>query len=194
MQIRSFEGDHDWLLVMSHLAPLLKEQYPGGDLWLSTRLDDAQRGDARAHLAVSADRLLAIAIESPKPQRQVKLSTLWVAPAARRQGLGRELVSRCTSRWLQSGSPRAWITVNSRARDQINTLVIPRGFRETSCQRDRYGPGRHEWVLHWTPDQHRAALASPDNDGCTQAGRQIHDAATTNRAPAVPEPKTLALR
>jgi ribosomal protein S18 acetylase RimI-like enzyme len=157
--IRPYQDD--WLEIMRDLAPTLRVHYPHGDLWLSRRLDDVQVGRARAHLALLDDQLLGIAIETPKCEGRVKLSTLWVAPKIRQCGLGTALLDRCTSHWLIRGTPCAWITVGATARRELTALVSTHGFRETSVEPHRYGTGRHEWVLHWTPEQYRTRRAEP---------------------------------
>jgi GNAT superfamily N-acetyltransferase len=166
--IRSYE--RDWLLVMSELAPLLATNYPQGDLWLSRRLDDVQDGRAAAHLALAGRQLAGIAIETPKRAGQLKLSTLWVAPGRRGHGLGGQLVDRCVDRWLSGGVPRAWVTVGAGARESVGALLTGHGFRETAMEPDRYGPGRHEWVLHWTPEQHMLPVSGRGQRGSDRNG------------------------
>jgi GNAT superfamily N-acetyltransferase len=172
--IRSYQAD--WLMIMRELAPILRAHYPYGDLWLSRRLDDVQDGRARAHLALQGTLLVGIAIETPKLEGQVKLSTLWVAPELRRHGVGKALLDRCTKRWLKHGTHRAWVTVGESANRELTALVSTHGFRQTTVEPHRYGPGHHEWIHHWTPEQHRIAVGSPRSSGSwrmsiEQAGR-----------------------
>lgn len=150
--IRTYGEQGDWLRVMRALAPLLAQAYPNGEHWLARRLDDVEDELAFAHVLIAKDHLKGIAIESPKGPGRVKLSTLWVHPEARAQGLGRELLGRCTSRWMSANIQQAWITANMDAVSSIERLIRPSGFRLTCCERDRYGIGRHEWVFHWSPD------------------------------------------
>jgi len=150
--LRPYGNPGDWLLIMDRLASMLGVLYPRGDLWLSRRLDDVEDGRAYATLAMAGTELCGIAIESPKPARAVKLSTLWVAPSFRDQGIGSAMLERCTNRWLGERVPRAWITANESATPGIARLTRSRGFRLTACERDRYGIGRHEWIFHWTPE------------------------------------------
>ncbi len=165
--IRPYEDE--WLSVMKALAPILRRNYPSGDQWLSRRLDDVQAGGARAYLAFVETSLRGVAIETPKPKGQVKLSTLWVAPEDRNVGVGGALLDCCVQNWLQAGTPRSWVTVGATARDSLTRLLIPRGFRETAVEFQRYGPDRHEWVLHWTPEHHHAERSGP-----LQHGRDAH--------------------
>lgn len=169
--IRAYAGDHDWLVVMRELAPLLGKNYPGGDLWLARRLDDVQAELARAQLAFQDNQLVGIAIESPKPEGQIKLSTLWVHPRARSRCLGELLLAHCVERWLEAGTPCAWITVGAFARVEVSRLVCRFGFRQTSMEPDRYGPGRDEWVLRWRPAWALTdAPARPQAQDVTPAG------------------------
>lgn len=141
-------------MIMRDLAPILRAYYPRGDLWLGSRLDDVQDGRARAHLALVDHKLAGVAIETPKCEGQIKLSTLWVAPSVRQCGLGTALLHGCTRNWLMAGTPRAWLTVGAAARRGLTALLSTHGFRQTAFEPHRYGPGRHEWVLHWTPELH----------------------------------------
>src|ERR1700723_3174847 len=154
-EIRSYEDD--WLSIMQVLAPVLRRYYPSGDHWLSGRLDDVAEDTARAYLAFVGPSLSGVAIETPKAEGQVKLSTLWVASESRNTGIGSGLLERCIQYWLSAGTPRSWITVGAASRRAVTGLVEAHGFRETAVELDRYGPCRHEWVLHWTPESHRAA-------------------------------------
>jgi hypothetical protein len=165
--IRSYQND--WLTIMRELAPVLRAHYPQGDLWLSRRLDDVQDGRARAQVALLDRQLAGIAIETPKCGGQVKLSTLWVAPQVRQCGLGTALLHCCTHHWLTAGTPCAWITVGAVARRELTALIGTHGFRQTTVERHRYGTGRHEWILHWTPEQHRVAVGSPTSSGSWRA-------------------------
>ncbi len=159
--LRDFDDQTgDWLRTMQAVAPLLGVAYPGGHSWLGRRLDDVADGKALAHLALLDGEVCGVAIESPKTPGDVKLSTLWVADSVRGYGFGRQLVGRCVSRWLTNGIQRSWVTANRDAVDSICRLVLPAGFLLTARERDRYGNGRDEWVLHWTPEQHYAALSS----------------------------------
>jgi GNAT superfamily N-acetyltransferase len=146
---------------MRRLAPVLRVNYPGGHQWLAARLDDVQDGRARANLAFTGRSLIGVAIETPKAHGAVKLSTLWVAPAARSHGVGSALIDSCVSYWLTAGTPRSWVTVGAAARMPLTRVLCARGFTQTAVEPHRYGPGRHEWVLHWTPEQHLADRARP---------------------------------
>ena len=149
----------DWGSVVTALAELLRGSYPNGHLWLSRRLTDIEEGRARCHVATSAGaELVGVAIETPKGAGSVKLSTVWVDVRYRRAGTGAQLLSACQDGWLAGAIGRAWVTANGDAVSAVSALVTPRGFRVAGCARDRYGPGRHEWVLVWTPEHHYADL------------------------------------
>ena len=155
--VRAFD-DHlgDWEQAMRAVAPLLSKNYPGGGLWLGDRLHDVSEGRAFAHLAVCEARVCGIAVESPKAPGEVKLSTLWVASDVRGRRIGSRLLLRCLTRWQTAAVRKAWVTANDDVIDSISGLVLPVGFQVTAIERDRYGAGRDEWVLHWTPERHAA--------------------------------------
>jgi ribosomal protein S18 acetylase RimI-like enzyme len=146
---------------MRALAPVLANAYPGGDQWLSQRLDDIEDGRASARLIDAGSVLAAVAIETPKLPGQVKLSTLWVEPDLRGRGLGHELLRHCTARWAAAGICKAWITANPDAVNAVGALVVRHGFALTARERDRYGPGRDEWVFHWTSNRSVSAGRTP---------------------------------
>lgn len=153
--VRALTGD-DWQPVMQALAPTLAAHYPGGHQWLSRRLDDVVDGRAFAWIVGAPNREPAgVAIETPKGPGRLKLSTLWVAPALRGAGIGAALRDFCIGRWLETDVDSAWLTAGAATVADIGRLLLPAGFEFTCCLPDRYGPGRHEWVLHWRPDGHQ---------------------------------------
>src|SRR4051812_11860987 len=89
----------DRALVLRDLAPVLAAAYPGGDHWLARRLDDVAAGAAKCDMVCTGNHLAAIAIETPKGERKIKLSTLWVADAVRGRGLGARLLDHCRRSW-----------------------------------------------------------------------------------------------
>ena len=123
--------------------------YPGGDAWLLRRLTDALAGAARCTLAVSAQGLAGITIETPKSLDTVKLSTLYVHPDFRHLGLGTQLLKACRSGWVQAGITTAYVTVDARLTTSLAPLLRQVGFSYTALECNRYGPGRDEMVFHW---------------------------------------------
>lgn len=150
--VRCFDDARDdWRAVVTALGPVLAREYPGGDQWLARRLDDVADGTAHAHLVDRDAEVIGVAIESPKGETGVKLSTLWVKPHFRGHGIGRTLVRTCTDRWSKNRVSRGWITANAHAVADVGRLVLDEGFSYTCLERDRYGTGRHEWIFHWDP-------------------------------------------
>lgn len=140
---------------MARLAPILANAYPGGAAWLENRLLDVGSGDARARVVIADGALGGIAIETPKVDGQMKLSTVWLAPELRNKGMGSELLGACIADWRAEGISRAWITSCATTLPAIEALVAQHGFTFTAREVDRYGAGRDEWVFHWLPDGQR---------------------------------------
>jgi GNAT superfamily N-acetyltransferase len=115
--------------VSAELSPILDCLYPGGAKWLRRRLDDVERGRARATVAACGSRLAGVSIETPKEERRIKLSTLWVRPSWRRTGVGTSLLEDCRLRWLKSDTPRADVTCASSAASDLAPLLHASGFR-----------------------------------------------------------------
>lgn len=137
--------------VLQSLAQPLSQQYPGGASWLRSRLRDVDAGAARCHVHIDGDALVGVAIETPKGPQRLKLSTLWVAPDARERGFGSALARHCVAGWRREGIERVHITASEEALPGVAAILEPLGFRPAAVETDRYGPGRHETVLVWTP-------------------------------------------
>lgn len=67
-------------------------RYPNGLDWLERRLDDIESGRGQLWQARFEQFAFGWAIVTPKGAREAKLSTIFVSPAARGQGLGRKLI------------------------------------------------------------------------------------------------------
>jgi ribosomal protein S18 acetylase RimI-like enzyme len=104
-------------------------------------------------------RLAGAAIETPKGEHLVKLSTFWVAPWARRRGVGSQLLGRLVLRWQQADLESAWVTMGLYESDDLMGLMVPHGFEAIGLALDRYHQGRAELVLGWHADRFGAHVA-----------------------------------
>jgi ribosomal protein S18 acetylase RimI-like enzyme len=138
--------------VSAELSPILDRLYPGGAKWLWQRLNDIEGGRARATVVGYGSRLAGVSIETPKEERRIKLSTLWVRPSCRRTGAGASLLEDCRRRWLKSDTPRADVTCASTVAPDLAPLLHAFGFSLQHVARDRYGEGRHELIYSWFPE------------------------------------------
>jgi ribosomal protein S18 acetylase RimI-like enzyme len=139
----------DRLDVTIALADSLEAQYPGGARWLERRLSDVEAGDAACHLIRRDGELAALAIETPKAPRRLKLSTFWVAPQHRRSGLGRLLARDCRDRWLVDDIEHVHVTASNEALAGVNAVLASIGFVFVCVEYARYGIARDETVLAW---------------------------------------------
>lgn len=139
--------------VEALLAGPLDALYPGGQAWLTRRLA-AVPGAGRVTVLGSAGRPVGVAVETWKPGGRVKLSTFYVAPAARRQGAGQALAAAVNARWRAERREGVYVTVASQHAAALELLLRPVGFTPWAVVPGRYGPGRDEHVLVWasSPD------------------------------------------
>jgi GNAT superfamily N-acetyltransferase len=138
--------------LMPQIGPLVSSLYPQGSERLLRRLEDGVDGYATVHVACgSSGRPIALAAEVGKGEGAVKLSTFWVSPFRRRQGVGTALLHSITDRWIQLGIERTYVTVRLARSADLELLFEPAGFSRLGTAWDRYGEGRHELVLGWTP-------------------------------------------
>lgn len=132
----------------------LGELYPGAEAWLERRLSECVRGQAIALVAVAGSDLVGILILTPKGAR-LKISTIYVDPGWRRQGIGRELMRVGSQAWSGGRYEAVYLTVATSQEESVASLVAPYGLRRITIEADRYGPGRHESVLCWQPESER---------------------------------------
>jgi GNAT superfamily N-acetyltransferase len=144
------------VLTLLHEIPSL---YPNGAEWLPARLDCALRGDARCSLASLGNDIVGVTIESPKAHNRVKLSTIFVAPPARRKGIGSTLLASCISRWVRNGIQSAHVTVAAARSATLDPILRANGFRFETLKRNLYGAGRDELIYAWAAQ--RSATAKP---------------------------------
>jgi ribosomal protein S18 acetylase RimI-like enzyme len=148
---------------------LVDSLYPSGATKLERRCLDAVAGKAIGHVVtMPGEPVVGFAMETPKGNRTVKLSTIWIAPNARRRGIGSSLVSKLILGWHQRGVDRAYVTARVGIHDEILASFSALGFKLAAIEKDRYGIERHEAVVEWTSDrspdelwlQYRSSLLS----------------------------------
>lgn len=144
------------LAAVEHLlAPTIGELYPGGRVWLTARLREVVAGDAAAYVCVDqpafgADvmiRMRGAAILTPKGCGRMKLSTVYVHPDHRAQGVGSELMRTTLWHADRAGTKEIWVTVAHRLVPELSPLLYRNGFIQTAVELDRYGPGRDEAIF-----------------------------------------------
>jgi hypothetical protein len=129
------------------LLSFLPTLYPGGYEWLDRRLEEVLLGAARCTLARVSRRIAGIAIETPKGNGIVKLSTIFVDPKFRHRRIGTALLRNCTNLWRLDSIENCYITADHRIAPDLSPLLAKFSFKEKSVISNRYGPGRHEVVF-----------------------------------------------
>jgi GNAT superfamily N-acetyltransferase len=136
--------------VLQAVGPTVDDLYPRGAAKLEARLNKVIDGRANATVAWRAGDLAGLAVDSPKGLHAAKLSTLWVAPAHRRNGVGSTLVSHTTRSWLMRNIERGHLTVRRRAAVPIERLLLEFGFQVAHIALHRYGCDEDEVILTWS--------------------------------------------
>lgn len=136
------------------LLPVVSHRYPGGRAWLTRRLDDALMGRARCTLATLGRYVAGATIETPKGYRRMKLSTLWVAPWARHQGVGGTLLRHAIAQWHVDNVEEAWLTVGLQHSQSVVAVTSHYGFLTIGIAIGRYREGESELILGWRPSAH----------------------------------------
>lgn len=150
VSLKSYEPSDRAQLVW--LLSILPRIYPQGDVWLARKLDDVLKGKARCTLAVTGTGLvIGVTIETPKGRRVAKLSTLFVHESFRERGVGGLLLGAARDRWIENGIQRVHGTLDAGASSQVLPNLQKIGFVAESVEKDRYGDGRDEAVVVWTP-------------------------------------------
>jgi ribosomal protein S18 acetylase RimI-like enzyme len=142
------------------VAPAIDARYPGGGRWAVERLDAAVDGRARATVLAVPDRVVALAVETPKGRHAAKLSTLWVHPAHRHRGHAGALLAHLARGWRERGLERVILTAAETLTRPLSRVLEPVGFRSIAVEVGRYGDGRDERVFTWIPEP-SAAIAPP---------------------------------
>ena len=139
--------------LVFEMLPMIGQLYPGGVGWLNRKLNDVEDGRARCTLVQLGRWPAGLAIETPKGQRHVKLSTLVVPTAFRGKGVGTGLVSWLCAKWLSDDIETTHLTMPLAAANSVKPVFLACGFQDTAVCRDRYGNDRHELVMSWSPQQ-----------------------------------------
>ena len=160
------------------LLPVIANSYPRAEGWLQGRLDDVLEGKADCFLARDAIGLRGVVIQTPKGRDRLKLSTIWVAPRARGQGLGKALVERCHETWHQRETREVWVTAGREAIESVERVLRPYGFVPSAYHPDRYREGHIETVLCWTvATDHCPAVAEEPSRVLPRPGPAVKRAA-----------------
>ena len=136
--------------VMGALASVPR-LYPDGGAWLDRRFDDAVLGRSRLLIAAQHGTLAGLMLETPKGAHRRKLSTLFVHPMYRQQGIAMQFLHLAFSAWLREGVHEAWVTAPAHDR-ATGAFLQHHGFSALTTLPDRYGPGRDETVFLWDAD------------------------------------------
>ena len=95
---------------------------------------------------------MGAAIQSPKGQGRLKLSTLWIAPEYRGRGAGGLLLDKLVAQWRRAELLEVWVTTDLFHHHDLWPTIRRVGFESTTVVRAKYGPERDEVVYRWTPD------------------------------------------
>ena len=133
---------------VTRLLRRLGQSYPGGLTWLDRRLDDVEAGRAGLLQAMRGQDLAGLALCTPKGPHHEKLSTFMVDPRYRREGLGRALIGRLQTSWLDRDIDEARMTVDLRDAATWG-FFLAHGFEAVGGAQVDYGAGRTDLVLRW---------------------------------------------
>ena len=133
------------------LLAVIPNLYPDGERWLRSRLTDALAGRARCTVATSHDALAGVAIETPKANRRIKLSTYVIDSGHQRLGIGVDLMAHLRERWVEEAAGEVYVTVADGVMPTVEATFRKGGFTRTALEQNRYGLGRHEHVMTWLP-------------------------------------------
>jgi ribosomal protein S18 acetylase RimI-like enzyme len=154
-QVRRLQRDD--VAQVTAILSILPDLYPGGDEWLNRRLIDALEGRARCTLLAVDKQLAGVAIETPKGAGRLKLSTFYVADEFRNGGHGGSLIRVLRDQWVADRLAEVYLTVAEQNHEQLRRVFEPVGFLTLTCENDRYGTDRNEYVM----------TCLPSSDGCS---------------------------
>jgi GNAT superfamily N-acetyltransferase len=147
VSLRPYQGS-DRSAVTSLLA-ILPSLYPKGDEWLDRRLGEVLRGKARCTVAVINTQPIGVAIETPKGQGKLKLSTIFVHRRYRGLGVGNCLMYRCYETWLRDNLSQVHLTSDVRIAHALLPLLKRFRFESEAVEYSRYGSDRDEQIHVW---------------------------------------------
>ena len=159
-------SDADRESVMQ-LLEALPHLYPGAAQWLDRTWQMVLAGDAACRVAVESHRIVGVVIDKPKGPASRKLSTIFVAPAARGRGIGRALLMTTLDEWHERQVTNGYVTARRGHESGVRLLLESLGFRHRTTHLHRYGTDQHEDVFEW---------GGSDNAGaCDQACSRRRD-------------------
>lgn len=145
VHLRAFRST-DRATVIRMLVPVLTKFYPGGDLWLTRRLDQVNEGKASCIVATKDSDIVGVVILTPKSGGKLKVSTLYVDPLSRGYGIGVALLERTLEQMARTGFRQAYITVPHAISSSVEPTLKACGFAWVAQVQDRYGPDRNEII------------------------------------------------
>lgn len=140
----------DYNQVKSLLASL-KNIYLGSDIWLEKRLQDVIHNRARCTVCELNETVVGLTIETPKENKGIKLSTIFVHPSFRRCGIASALLESIRQLWVADKVQRVYTTVDQRLVPTIWPLLANFGFYNIESVKDRYCPNNYELVFESLP-------------------------------------------
>jgi ribosomal protein S18 acetylase RimI-like enzyme len=142
-RLRSYTTS-DLPAVVRMLGPVLARFYPEGDAWLARRLGDVSHGRAGCIVATVGQEIVGAVIVTPKTATKVKISTLYVDPSARGNGIGERLLEQALAELSKESPKQIYITVPHVMTGSLEPTLKTNGFSWSTQVQNRYGPGRHE--------------------------------------------------
>ena len=121
--------------------------YPNGDTWLERRLGELQDPGPRCTVVQRGPEIVGVAIETPKPRNRLKLSTLFIATGARREGHGSHLLAFLCDRWDRESLDVVTVTAAQELMPGVGAFFETADFEHFLTALDRYGLDRHEVVM-----------------------------------------------
>ncbi|KRC51875.1 hypothetical protein ASE16_02050 [Leifsonia sp. Root227] len=104
-------------------------------------------GRAVARIARVDGELAGVSLGVMKPSGRFKISTLFVAPNARKRGVGSQLLIEMLDAGQNYGAVETYITGATTVRAHLVPLLCRAGFRLIATEPNRYGEGRDEDVF-----------------------------------------------
>jgi dCTP diphosphatase len=158
LRLRPYQTE-DASHVVDLVAAALERLYPSAQDWLIRKLREVDLKLALCTIAELDDRVVGLSIETIKKPARRKLSTVWVDEPVRGLGIGSRLLAAHAAAWRSEGVQEVYATASVEVMNAVTPLLVPVGFQFRALELDRYGLGRHELVLEWTP---HSAAASTD--------------------------------
>ena len=155
------------------VGDVIERLYPGGVEWLDRKLHTQARDptSVRCTLAEAGSTLLGLTIETVKGMGLTKLSTIWVNDSVRGRGIGTKLIDACVANWMRERRSETYVTVSLQLVEVVARLLVPAGFFLRAVEPNRYGRGRDEVILTWTPE---SAARSADRGWIDDQLQSIH--------------------